>query len=127
MRYTRSALGLLNKQYRSVLKKCFLLNLGLFALAATAQAATLTPTRGADAAFRYVDGSSDDYTFVDYTAAADGTLTPHYYKVELNTDKLSTTDKITWQQNDTATEGKEVVWDDTDKTATGIIKAELPH
>lgn len=34
MRYTKSALGLLNAQYRSVLKKCLLINLGLFALAA---------------------------------------------------------------------------------------------
>ena len=33
MRYTRSALGLLNSQYRSVLKKCFLINLGLFIFA----------------------------------------------------------------------------------------------
>ena len=48
MKYTRAALGLLNAQYRSVLKKCFLINLGLFALGAnvsTADAAvTLSPT-----------------------------------------------------------------------------------
>ncbi len=48
MRYTRTALGLLNAQYRSVLKKCFMINMGLFALGAnigTANAATtLTPT-----------------------------------------------------------------------------------
>ena len=48
MKYTRAALGLLNAQYRSVLKKCFLINLGLFALGAsvsTASAAvTLSPT-----------------------------------------------------------------------------------
>ncbi len=48
MRYTRTALGLLNAQYRSVLKKCLLINLGLFALGAgvsTANAAvTLSPT-----------------------------------------------------------------------------------
>ncbi|MCI7487289.1 MAG: hypothetical protein MSB80_07405, partial [Alphaproteobacteria bacterium] len=48
MRYTRNALGLLNAQYRSVLKKCLLINLGLFALGAgvsTANAAvTLSPT-----------------------------------------------------------------------------------
>ena len=48
MRYTRNALGLLNAQYRSVLKKCLLVNLGLFALGAsisTADAAvTLSPT-----------------------------------------------------------------------------------
>ena len=48
MKYTRNALGLLNAQYRSVLKKCLLINLGLFALGAgvsTANAAvTLSPT-----------------------------------------------------------------------------------
>ena len=36
MNYTRTALGLLSAQYRSVLKKCFLINLGLFALGAVA-------------------------------------------------------------------------------------------
>lgn len=36
MRYTRTALGLLNAQYRSVLKKCLMINLGLFALGAGA-------------------------------------------------------------------------------------------
>ena len=47
MKYTRNALGLLNAQYRSVLKKCLLINLGLFALGAgvsTAAAVTLSPT-----------------------------------------------------------------------------------
>ncbi|MBP5216016.1 MAG: hypothetical protein J6039_05650, partial [Alphaproteobacteria bacterium] len=32
MRYTDSAIGLLTRQYRSVLRKCFLINMGLFAL-----------------------------------------------------------------------------------------------
>ena len=47
MKYTRTALGLLNAQYHSVLKKCLLINLGLFALGAgvsTAAAVTLSPT-----------------------------------------------------------------------------------
>ena len=48
MKYTRNALGLLNAQYRSVLKKCLLINLGLFALGAgvstAAAAVTLSPT-----------------------------------------------------------------------------------
>lgn len=48
MRYTRTALGLLNAQYRSVLKKCFLINMGVFACGAAASAAdaavTLSPT-----------------------------------------------------------------------------------
>ena len=34
MKYTRTALGLLTRQYRSVLKKCWLINVGLFALGA---------------------------------------------------------------------------------------------
>lgn len=34
MKYTRSAIGLLTREYRSVLKKCLLINLGLFALGA---------------------------------------------------------------------------------------------
>ena len=34
MTYTRSAIGLLTRQYKAVLKKCFLINCGLFALGA---------------------------------------------------------------------------------------------
>ena len=34
MKYTRTALGLLTRQYRSVLRKCWLINVGLFALGA---------------------------------------------------------------------------------------------
>ena len=52
MTYTRSAIGLLTRQYRSVLKKCFLINMGLFALGAVGAvnsgvanaATTLSPT-----------------------------------------------------------------------------------
>ncbi|MBO6281203.1 MAG: hypothetical protein J6N49_01590 [Alphaproteobacteria bacterium] len=51
MTYTRSAIGLLTRQYRSVLRKCFLINCGLFALGAVgavsvtnANAAVPTPT-----------------------------------------------------------------------------------
>ena len=36
MKYSRTAIGLLTAQYRSVLKKCLLINLGLFALGAVA-------------------------------------------------------------------------------------------
>ena len=38
MKYTRTAIGLLTAQYRAVLKKCFLINAGLFALGAVAVA-----------------------------------------------------------------------------------------
>lgn len=34
MKYSRTAIGLLTAQYRSVLKKCLLINLGLYALGA---------------------------------------------------------------------------------------------
>ena len=36
MKYSRTALGLLSAQYRSVLRKCFLINMGLFAITAIA-------------------------------------------------------------------------------------------
>lgn len=42
MKYSRSALGLLNAQYRSVLRKCFLINVGVFALGMTAAQAAVT-------------------------------------------------------------------------------------
>lgn len=38
MRYTKSVLGVLNKQYRSVLRKCLMINLGIFACMGTAHA-----------------------------------------------------------------------------------------
>ena len=38
MKYSRTAIGLLTAQYRSVLKKCLLINLGLFALGAVTTA-----------------------------------------------------------------------------------------
>ena len=39
MKYTKTAIGLLTRQYRSVLKKCWLINVGLFALGAPVIAA----------------------------------------------------------------------------------------
>ena len=48
MKYSKSALGLLNSLYRSVLKKCLLMNLGLFVLAAPAMATEITTTGGTD-------------------------------------------------------------------------------
>ena len=44
MRLTKTALGLLNNQYRSVLKKCFLINMGVLAFSAMAEAATTVTT-----------------------------------------------------------------------------------
>ena len=72
MKYTRNALGLLNAQYRSVLKKCLLINLGLFALGAgvsTAAAVTLSPTLDSLKAEAQKPGavSSEAYTPPDQT------------------------------------------------------------
>ena len=122
MAYTRSALGLLSRQYRSVLKKCFLINIGLFALGATAvQAATIEPTRGADASFEYTEGSADDYTF---KVTEDGET--KYYKVNLLPEKFSTSDKIVWAKS-SKTVASDVEWNDQTNTATGTVEVQLPH
>ncbi|MCI7486092.1 MAG: hypothetical protein MSB80_01205, partial [Alphaproteobacteria bacterium] len=79
MKYTRNALGLLNAQYRSVLKKCLLINLGLFALGAgvsTANAAvTLSPTLDSlkEQAQKPGAVSSEEYTL---TKLKDGAKVP---------------------------------------------------
>ncbi len=65
MNYTRTALGLLSAQYRSVLKKCFLINLGLFALGAVAA----TPAQAL----------IDDYKMVTYTGRGTDTRAPSFY------------------------------------------------
>lgn len=44
MKYSKSAIGLLTREYRAVLKKCLLINLGLFALGAIATPAEATVT-----------------------------------------------------------------------------------
>ena len=82
MNYTRTALGLLSAQYRSVLKKCFLINLGLFALGAA-----MAAPAGA---------SIDDYTGLEYTGkGTKGATSPLYFKWQQDTDlniyKLVTT------------------------------------
>ena len=78
MKYTRNALGLLNAQYRSVLKKCLLINLGLFALGAgvsTAAAVTLSPTLDSLKAEAQKEGavSKGEYTL---TKLNDGDTVP---------------------------------------------------
>ncbi len=70
MNYTRTALGLLSAQYRSVLKKCFLINLGLFALGAV----TAAPASAA---------IIDDYIGknITYTGlGSDAAVTSYHYK-----------------------------------------------
>lgn len=79
MNYTRTAAGLLSAQYRSVLKKCFLINMGLFALGAFPAQASI-----------------DDYKGVEYTGKGTaGIASPVYFKWTQDTDyniyKLVTT------------------------------------
>ena len=127
MKYTASAIGLLTRQYKAVLKKCFLINLGLFALGATAtQAATIEPTRGDKAPFEYIEGSASDYTFVNYVADAEGTITPEYYLVNLLPERFGKSSSITWMLSESTAESA-VVWHDDNNTATGTIKVSLPH
>ena len=52
MKYTKSAIGLLTAQYRSVLKKCWLINVGLFALGAA-----IIPNKAQAAAYDYANAS----------------------------------------------------------------------
>ena len=197
MRYTKSALGLLNAQYRSVLKKCLLINLGLFALGAgisTADATvTLSPTldnlkeqakdispdasytltklnsgeilpegaakvtinketyyfipsgdkdllqtlAGTSAgiitnedgtpksisfdvsklpasSFSYAEGTEADHNFVVQEVNQDGNIIKKYYKIVLNTDKLSTSGGVAWSEVDSG-------------STTGNIKINLPN
>ena len=80
MRYTRNALGLLNAQYRSVLKKCLLINLGLFALGAgvsTANAAvTLSPTLDSLKAEAQKAGAVSSEAYTPLTKLNDGDAVP---------------------------------------------------
>jgi predicted outer membrane repeat protein len=63
MKYTKSAIGLLTREYRSVLKKCLLINLGLFALGAVSVANAETITE------RTVIGTGTERTFSNATAS----------------------------------------------------------
>jgi hypothetical protein len=74
MRYTKSAIGLLTSQYRSVLKKCLLINLGLYALGAiaptTANAAdTITVVTGVGTTAYENVAQSTDGTAISSTIA----------------------------------------------------------
>lgn len=65
MKYSRSALGLLNAQYRSVLRKCFLINVGVFALGmTTAQADNFkldAEKLSTSSNIKWVEISADEY------------------------------------------------------------------
>ena len=59
LKLTKTGIGLLTKQYRSVLRKCVLLNLGLFV--ATTILVTMTPKMGRTAPGIVTEGEIDQY------------------------------------------------------------------
>ncbi len=81
MKYTRNALGLLNAQYRSVLKKCLLINLGLFALGAGAANAEDYSLKAEDLS------TSKNITWKEISADEYKADNPNMLKVELSADK----------------------------------------
>ena len=81
MKYTRTALGLLNAQYRSVLKKCLLINLGLFALGAGAANAEDYSLKAEDLS------TSKNITWKEISADKYEADNPNMLKVELSADK----------------------------------------
>ena len=81
MKYTRNALGLLSAQYRSVLKKCLLINLGLFALSAGAVNAENYSLKAEDLS------TSKNITWKEIGADEYKSDNPNMLKVELSADK----------------------------------------
>lgn len=81
MRYTRTAQGLLNAQYRSVLKKCLMINLGLFALGANVAGAEDFILKAEDLS------TSKNITWKEISAAEYKSDNPNMLKVELSADK----------------------------------------
>ena len=73
MRYNRSAITQLKRQYKSVLSKCVLLNAALFVSVGgpvtDAEAAMPTPTNGDDAAYTWQENAADANTSI---TASDG-------------------------------------------------------
>ena len=81
MKYTRTALGLLNAQYRSVLKKCLLINLSLFVLGAGAANAEDYSLKAEDLS------TSKNITWKEIGADEYEADNPNMLKVELSADK----------------------------------------
>ncbi len=81
MKYTRNALGLLNAQYRSVLKKCLLINLVLFALGAGAANAEDYSLKAEDLS------TSKNIIWKEISADEYKSDNPNMLKVELSADK----------------------------------------
>ncbi len=106
MRYTRSGIGLLNAQYRSVLKKCLMINLGLFALGAGAANAEDYALNAADLS------TSKNITWKEISADEYDPNNKNMLKVDLS-DSKSQYFKFTYTKPeggtvyDTRQEGKE--------------------
>ena len=81
MRYTRTALGLLNAQYRSVLKKCFLINLGLFAFAYGTASAEEYTLNAEDLS------ASKNITWKEISAKDYDATNKNMFKIDLSADK----------------------------------------
>ena len=95
LRLTRTAIGLLTAQYRSVLRKCWAINVGVFALGAVA-ATTVLPSEaeaGGGNVATVTEGTSSDYSIKDGAG--------NYWKVTLNTGNMtSDSSKVTWSKVD---------------------------
>ena len=139
LKYSKSALGLLTNQYRSVLRKCALLNLGLFALAMPAQAEiseitadnlnTLTspkvewegPVTTAPTTESYItvfDGENTQYYTYNYTNVDEYEETANL--VDGNFDAADVTDKLFTGYEAGADEYGVIYVDNTNTNGTNI-------
>ncbi len=105
-KYRRSEIGLLNRRYRSVLKKCLLINCGLLLVSSPVQAEVL-PVLGDSSVVEYQLGSEDDYTF---KLIENGVTT--YYKINILTDLL---------------DSNHILWDKVASAGENTIGITLPH
>ncbi len=70
MKHTRTAIGLLSNQYKSVLKKCLMINLGMFAYMGTASAETEITAEYLNSVTQF----NDRVVWEDATAAGENTV-----------------------------------------------------
>ena len=137
MRHTKSAIGMLTGQYRSVVKKCLMINLGLFALTAPAMADATFPVPKEGAVWSFTDvenllpitqysvSDSGEITATDnkyvYIESGDASITPpsgYTNQVEKYRWSLASYDIVQLKGD---SEGKDVLvnymTDGTDSTA----------
>ena len=102
MRYTKSAIGLLTSQYKSVLKKCLLINVGLYAIsvvstpaqaADTVSVATGVGTTAYENVAQSTDGTAISSTIAQmYGVDNTATTTANVYTTDYIDGKLGNTD-----------------------------------